>query len=195
MAAARNFVTNPVAWTLAALVALYAMSAHLAPVRVLSEAWIIALIVASSSVMIAVGPVALRCFTSRGWPHPDDAVGLGMFLTAFGMFWLGLWSLFWRLSGQSAWVVNNDLYNAWRPFVIAGMLTKVTAIGVFGGHVPRGYKVRYGLILLLAAALILLLALTRPDLRPIADWLRPYLEEVRSLGSFRPANASVLLPP
>lgn len=191
MAAVRNIVINPVTWTVAVLTVLYAASAHFAPVRLLSEAWIIGLIVAASSVMIAVGPVALRCFTSRGWPHPDDAVGLGMFLTAFGMFWLGLWSLFWRLSGQLPWVVNNDLYNAWRPFVIAGMLTKVTAIGVFGGHVPRGYKVRYGLILLLAAALILLLMWTRPDLRPAADWLRPYLEEVRSLGAVRPAKAGL----
>lgn len=191
MVAVRNIVTNPVTWTVAVLTVLYAASAHLAPVRLLSEAWIVALIVAASSVMIAVGPVALRCFTSKGWPHPDDAVGLGMFMTAFGMFWLGLWSLFYRLSGQSSWVINNDLYNAWRPFVIAGMLTKVTAIGVFGGHVPRGYKVRYGLILLLAAALILLLMWTRPDLRPAADWLRPYLEEVRSFGAVRPARAGL----
>ena len=188
MAAARHFVTNPVAWAAVLLVAIYSLFGHAAPVRMFTEILIVAQIMASAWAMIAVGGVALRCFISPGWPHPDSMVGLGMFLTALGVNWNGAWALFYRLSGQAAWLINNDYYNAWRPIIIAGLVIKVGAIGIFGGHVPRGYKVRHGVFLFLAVLLILLLVLTSPNLRPIAEWLRPYLEEVRSIGSARPAS-------
>jgi hypothetical protein len=174
----KRFVARPILWLALLLLGLYVAASRLAPVGLFTDIVQVAQIVVSAWAMLTVGGLAARCFSGRGWPHPDDLVGLGIFVTSLGIHWNGIWGLFFRLSGQAPWLIANDVYGAWRPLVIIGIITKLVAIGIFGGNVPRPYRVRLGAMWILALALILYLALARPDLRPLADWLRPYLETV-----------------
>ncbi|ACL61772.1 hypothetical protein [Methylobacterium nodulans] len=171
-----RFFTRPLVWLALLLLCLYAGLSRFTPASQFTDVVQIAQITVSAWAMVTVGGVALRCFTGRGWPHPDDLVGLGIFVTSLGINWNGAWGLFYRLAGEAPWLINNDIYGAWRALVIIGIIIKLIAIGIFGGSVPRSYKLRHGALWMLAFALVIYLALARPDLRPLAEWLRPYLE-------------------
>lgn len=189
MAAASRLLTNPVAWGAVFVVGFYVLLARVTPVKPLIEFMVVAQIMVSAWAMLTVGGVAMRCFVSRGMPHPDDLVALGMFLTAFGVNWNGGWSLFYRLAGQASWIVNNDIYNAWRPIIVLGVIIKIAAIGIFGANVPRAYKIRHGTLLILLLTLVLTVYFLSPDLRPLADFLRGYLDEaVRRPGYIQNAG-------
>jgi hypothetical protein len=143
--------------------------------------------------MLAFGGSAVSCYAQDGKPNADQFAGLGFFLMCLGGNWNGAWTLLYRLAGQPSYIINNDLYGAWRPIFISGVLITVAACNLFGGRVPRPYKIRMSLAWIIAFLAILFLALAKPDLRPTAEWLKGYLEEVRSIGA--PVQAKAHRPP
>lgn len=84
--------------------------------------------------------------------------------------------LFWRLSGQPAFLINNAVFDAWVVLGIGALLIAVTVPDLFGKDVPPRDKVRLGGAWLAMFILVAWLVLARPDLDPLADLVRPYLD-------------------
>lgn len=165
-------------WVMLAIIAMYLESAHVLNNSQSAEVWRSLQISLSAMVCVAYARRAGRCFTVVGkWPERIELISLGIVLSWASVFCNGAWGVFWRLSGQPEWMVNNDLYQSWVMFNCIAAGLHILAPNLMGQGVPVLDRVRLGAAFGAAMALIAVLAVARPDLRPYADILKEFVAE------------------
>lgn len=174
-------------WVMFAIIVLYLESAHILTSAQSAEVWRSLQISLSAMVCVAYARRAGRCFTVVGrWPERIELISLGIVLSWASVFCNGAWGVFWRLSGQPEWMVNNYLYQSWVMFNCIAAGLHILAPNLLGQGVPVLDRVRLGAAFGAAMALIAILAVARPDLRPYADILKEFVAE-RPSQSHMPA--------
>lgn len=120
---------------------------------------------------------AASCYVTPGWPAPRQWAGLGAFVLCGCAGISGLLSLFYRLSGRPAWVLDIPLINSWSFGLIVFGVVYTTAPDFFGSQVRRKTKVALAGLWIASITLIAYLAVARPDLAPLAEWVeRTFIE-------------------
>lgn len=174
----RVVVRARMTWVMLAITFIYLESAYLLTGSQSAEVWRSLQISLSAIVCVAYARRAGRCFTTVGrWPERIELISLGIVLCWASVFCNGAWGVFWRLSGQPAWMVNNDLYQSWVMFNCIAAGLHILAPNLVGQGVPVLDRVRLGAAFGAALALIAVLAVAQPDLSPYADFLKGYVAE------------------
>lgn len=117
-----------------------------------------------------------RAISHRGWPDGGMLYGVMVFAVCASYNVNIAIALIWRSSGQPAYLVNNALFDFWIVLGILAMTLAVTVPDLFGKDVPPKDKVRLGSAWALAFFLVTFLIIIQPDLKPIAELLRPMLD-------------------
>lgn len=165
-------------WVVVGILLIYLESATILSNSQSAEVWRSLQISLSAMVCVAYARRAGRCFTVVGrWPERIELISLGIVLSWASVFCNGAWGVFWRLSGQPEWMVNNDLYQSWVMFNCIAAGLHILAPNLVGQGVPVLDRVRLGAAFGVAMALIAILAVARPDLRPYADFLKEFVAE------------------
>jgi hypothetical protein len=142
-----------------------------------AEVWRILQISMSMMVCVAYWNRAMSCFTVVGrWPEKVPLIALGIVMSWASVCSNGLWGMFWRLSGQPAWMVNNDFYQSWVMFNCIAAGLHIIAPNLLGQDVPNVDRARLAGAFGIAFAFILAVSILRPDLAPLSEAIRPYLE-------------------
>ncbi|MEH3117047.1 MAG: hypothetical protein PGN25_05390 [Methylorubrum populi] len=68
------------------------------------------------------------------------------------------------------------MFDFWIVLGICALAIGVTVPDLFGKDVPPGDKLRLGVSWLAMAGLVTYLVLAQPDLRPVAEAARPYID-------------------
>lgn len=100
------------------------------------------------------------------------------------MVWLGCASYvlnmaiatLWRLSGQPYYIINNAVFDGWIVLGICALVIGVTVPNLFGKDVPAEEKLRLGFAWLAMFSVVAYLVFVQPDLRPVAEAIRPYID-------------------
>lgn len=164
------------AWTLAAIVLGYWALAALTPYAERGTGLRGVFLVLSGWGMFAYWRPAWRALTTRGWPSGEllYAVMVFMFCASVNLN-MAMVSV-WRLSGQPAFMINNALFDFWIVLGICALTIGVTVPNLFGSGVPPRDKITLGTAWLVMFSVVFYLVLVQPDLRPLAEVLRPALE-------------------
>ncbi len=132
--------------------------------------------------MVAWAPTAVSGYTTRGWPDREQWGGLANFTLAACGAVAGLVSLFYRLSGRPAWIIDAPLINAQSFGLILWAAVYTTAPSFFGREVRIRTRWSIAGLWLASMLLIAFLVLSPPDLSPMARWL----ERTFDLGTEAP---------
>ncbi|GEP11250.1 hypothetical protein [Methylobacterium gnaphalii] len=163
-------------WSLVGLVAAAVALAKLVPYQPRGTALRSTFFVVSGWGLFAYWRPFRAVILTRGWPD------------GFGLYAIMVWMVcasynlniaiatFWRLAGQPAFLINNALFDFWIVLGIAAMTIAVTVPDLFGKDVPPRDKIQLGSAWTVMFALVLYLTIVHPDLGPLADWLRPYID-------------------
>jgi hypothetical protein len=170
------------------LVLLTVICAYLTSARILSnektaEVWRILQISLSFMVCVAYWRNAMSCFLVVGkWPDKVSLIALGIVMSWASVCSNGLWGMFWRLSGQPGWMVNNDFYQSWVMFNCVAAGLHIISPNLLGHGVPNTDRARLAGAFGLAFVLIMAVSVLKPDMAPLSEALRPYLESRRRHG-------------
>jgi xanthosine utilization system XapX-like protein len=131
------------------------------------------LLFASIVVGVAYMPVAWRALRDGQSPTIQH-LSLGVaYAWCFGALWR-IMTFIWLFSGQPLFMVNNSIISFCQVGVALGALYHVTSPGALGvSYKMRGLAVAG--IVLCAMAFAAWMMLSPPDLRWLAELLRPYL--------------------
>jgi hypothetical protein len=162
---------------LVSVICAYLVSARIMSNEKTAEVWRILQISMSMMVCVAYWNRAMSCFTVVGqWPEKVPLIALGIVMSWASVCSNGLWGMFWRLSGQPAWMVNNDFYQSWVMFNCIAAGLHIIAPNLLGQDVPTVDRARLAGAFGIAFAFILAVSLIKPDLAPLSEAIRPYLE-------------------
>jgi hypothetical protein len=166
---------------LLSVVTVYLVSARILTNEKTAEVWRILQISLSFMVCVAYFNRAMACFRVIGdWPTRTELISLGIVMSWMSVCFNGLWGMFWRLSGQPAWMVNNDLYQSWVMFNCMAAGLHIIAPNLLGQGVPNTDRARLTGAFGIAFALILVVSVVKPDLTPYSEAIRPYLESTNT---------------
>lgn len=184
--AAKRVLWRPAAWALASLGLAYWALAWATPYRPLNE-----MVIALATGFCAVGsisyfPAALRVLMMPRWPERDERAVLAVWIIMFSVAVNALWSVFWRLSGQPPYLVNNALYDGWRIGIIVGIGALVQGPNLFGRGVTASGRATLALAWAVAIGIVLYLTIVSPDLDWLADRARPWLDNGVGYGAEPP---------
>lgn len=184
--AVRRVLWRPTAWAMVSLGLAYWALAWATPYRPLNE-----MIIAVATGFCAVGsisylPAALRVLLAPHWPERDQRAVLAVWLIMFSVAVNALWSVFWRLSGQPSYLVNNALYDGWRIGIIVGIGALVQGPNLFGRGVTPAGRWTLALAWAVAIGIVLYLTIVNPDLDWLAAAVRPWLDNGVGYGSETP---------
>ena len=129
---------------------------------------------ASTAVAVAYLPAAWEAV--RGIGDPDTQhIRLGIvYHWAFTALWR-IWSLFWIMSGQPPWMVNNYLVAFLQAGVVLGAGYHLTSVNAFGTDKPGRKWLVVGAVSGVAMFVAVCLAAFSPDTRFLAEAIRPYV--------------------
>lgn len=126
--------------------------------------------------MIVYAPTAWTAVSYRGWAPGYILYGLMMWLGSAGL-WINMtFAGTWRFAGQPYYLINNPVFDLWIVLSLAAMSIAVSVPNLFGKDVPPKSKAISGAAFLAVAVFAVYLGLAQPDLRPLAEWLRPVLD-------------------
>ncbi len=180
------FTIRPALMLVLGALALFSGAAWAVPYRDLSEGTIVVGTALCSLASVAFFAPALNCLLYPAWPPREKWAALAVWMALTGVALHGLVSILWRLSGQPAFLVNNPAYTSWIGiWIIPAALILVSAPNLFGPGVPPRERASLGLAWIIAVTFIAYLAFIRPDLTPVAEWLRPYLDIGYGYGKCR----------
>lgn len=121
--------------------------------------------------MTAYAPIAGSCYVTPGWPEREQWAGLVTFVLALCGAISGFLSLFFRLAGKPAWVIDLPLINANSFGLIVWAAVFTTAPSFFGREDSSRTRWAIAGLWIASTALIAFLVFARPDLRPLARWI------------------------
>lgn len=177
MSGIETFLTNRLTWVSTAYVAIFIFFAWLEPTSTVAEASRASATALGLIGMVTFAEAAVRAYKAHRWPNPDLIASLGLFVFCTGVGTGGLFQILWRLSGFDTVIVNNDFYSFTVSLIAMGLFVLVATPNVIGRGVPKWTRVRIGAAWVVALALVVGLVTLSPDLRPLANLLRPYLAE------------------
>lgn len=126
--------------------------------------------------MIVYAPPAWSAVTYRGYAPGRLLYGLMMWL-ASAAIWVNMTMAgTWRFAGQPYYLINNSVFDLWIVLSIAALGIAVWVPDLFGKDVPPQSKLISGAAFLAVAVFAIYLGLAQPDLRPLAELLRPVLD-------------------
>jgi hypothetical protein len=120
-------------------------------------------------------PATVCFFVVGRWPEKHNVIALGIEISWFSLFVHSAWSLLYRLSGQQAWMVNNDIYTAWTVASSFAATLHIFAPNMMGQGLPTLDKRKFAAAGALGSLLAVLVGFWRPDLRFVADWMHEHL--------------------
>ena len=91
-------------------------------------------------------------------------------------------ALFWRLSSQPYFLINNSFFDFWIVLGIIALAIAISVPDLFGKDVPPRDKIQLGAVWLVMFVLVLYLVTVQPDLRPFAEMVRPLYDSGHSYG-------------
>lgn len=154
----------------------YALLVKVAPIRPRGDGLRAVFLVLSGWGMVTYWRPFRRALTWEGWPPPSLLYAVMAWLICTAININCTMGLFWRLSGQPAFLINNPVFDFWVVLGIMALLIAVTVPDLFGKDVPPRDKIQIGSVWLMMFALVCYLTLVRPDLDPLADTIRPWLD-------------------
>ncbi len=167
MRVVRSYATWTVLALLIGLITLFVIGDHgliAEALRVVATAYMLMM-------MAAWAPIAGSCFVTPGWPDREQWAGLATFTLATCGAINGFVSLFYRLSGKPAWVIDMPLINALSFGLIAWAGVFTTAPSFFGREVSVRTRWAIAGLWFVSTGLIAFLVWARPDLSPVARWM------------------------
>lgn len=181
-----RIVWRPALLALSAVAAVYFGIAWATPYQPLNE-----ILVAAACGICAVGaigftPAALRILFAPTWPDRNERATIAIWIIVTSAAVNTVWSLWWRLSDQPAFLVNNALYDGWRLGLAIGIVVLVQAPNLVGRGVPVLSRTSYVMAWTAAVALVLYLAIVKPELGWLAERARPYLDNGAGYGAEPP---------
>lgn len=177
MAGIKTFLGNRLTWFTAAYVVLFSTFAHYVPVSSVAETVRSAAATMGLIGLVAYGETAIRAYKAHRWPNPELIGALGMFVLCVGVGVGGLFQILWRLSEFQTHVVNNDFYSFTVSLIALGIFMLVAAPNIIGVGVPKWTRFRIGLAWAIAVGVVAGLVALSPDLKWVAEGLRPVLCE------------------
>ena len=177
MAGIRTFLGNRLTWFTVAYIALFSTFAHYASVSSVAETARAGAATMGLIGMVAYGETAVRAYKAHRWPNPELIGALGMFVLCVGVGVGGLFQILWRLSEFQNHVVNNDIYSFTVSLIALGIFMLVAAPNIIGAGVPRWTRFRISLAWAIAVGVVAGLVALSPDLKWVAERLRPMLCE------------------
>lgn len=117
---------------------------------------------------------AWKCLTTPGWPDRDQWGAFCWWFVGICGTVTGLHSLFYRTAGRPAWVFELPTSNAWAYGLIALGVVGLVGPGFFSGALKLRTKVTLATLGALAVASIVYIAVARPDLKPVSDWIETH---------------------
>jgi hypothetical protein len=175
MGGIKTFVTNRLTWLSIGYVVLFVALARLGGVTTTAEITRTGTTTAALMAMVVFGDGAIRAYKAHRWPNPDLIASLGAFLFVTGVGLGGLFQILWRLSDFQRFVVNNHLYSFTVSLIGLGIFILIAVPNTIGRGVPKWTRVWIVLAWALAIIGTISLVLFSPDLRWLADVLRPWL--------------------
>lgn len=172
----RSVLEYRTAWLLVAVLAFYSLLVAAVPYQTRGTVLRGVLLVLSGWGLVAYFRPFWRAVTRRGWPTGADLYAVMIVFVCAGLNLNIATAKFWRLSGQPYWIINNWIFDFWLLLAACAMGIAVMVPDLFGKDVPPRDKIQLGSAWLVMFVLVFYLVITRPDLRPAADWLRPYLD-------------------
>jgi hypothetical protein len=164
------------AWFLVFVVVFYALLVAAVPYATRGTALRGSLLVLSGWGLVAYFPPFWRALKRRGPPHGGDLYAIMVVFTCASLNLHIAIAKFWRLSGQPYWIINNVIFDFWLVLASCAMGIAVMVPDLFGRDVPPRDKVQLGSVWLVLFVFVFWLVVSRPDMRPAADALRPWLD-------------------
>jgi hypothetical protein len=165
------------AWALAGVIAFYLLLVKAIPFAPRGTALRGIFLVLSGWGMYAYWRPAWRALTTRdGWPSGPLLYALMVWLFCSSYNFNIAIATVWRLSGQPYYMINNSVFDFWLVLGICALAISISVPNLFGKDVPPQDKLQTGVVWLSMFALVMYLVLARPDLRPFAELMRPWLD-------------------
>lgn len=121
--------------------------------------------------------LALRTAT----PKRSDFLVVGIWIGFASHFWQDVYSIVYRLA-PSEWLLNAEIISPGILLSAIAVVLHVSAPGAVDGTVPRRNRIALGAGVGVATLLVGLLLVTRPDIRPFVDGLRPWIGDFWHTG-------------
>lgn len=173
-----NFTRARATWVLLSFAVIYVQLAIFLPNGWLAEVMRCVQITLSFIVLLGYWRPATTCFFVVGrWPEKHNVIALGIEVSWFSIFCNSGWALFYRLSGQQSWMINNDFYTAWTATSAFAATMHIFAPNMFGTGLPSLDKRRFGAAGIFGLILVLIVGFWRPDLTWLANWMHDYISE------------------
>lgn len=163
-------------WALVLVVLAYVVFAKVTPIRPRGESIRAILLVLSGWGMFAYWRPFRLAVRSEGWPSGEYWYAVAVFLICAAINLNCAVAIFWRLAGQPAFIVNNALYDFWIVLGIVSLAIVISVPNLFGKGVPPIDKIQLGAAWLCMFLLVSYLVVVRPNLDPLADAVRPWLD-------------------
>lgn len=119
---------------------------------------------------------------SKGWPDGAGLYAIMVFLFCTSVNVNIANALFWRGAGQPYFLINNALFDLWIVLGIGALTIAVSVPDLFGKDVPPRDKIQLGTAWLVMFVLVLYLVTVQPDLRPLAEMVRPLYDSGHTYG-------------
>lgn len=163
-------------WSLILILVVYTLFVKVTPIRPRGDGLRAVFLVLSGWGVFAYWRPFKRAMATEGWPDGPLRYAVMIFLFCAAINLNAATGLFWRLAGQPAYLINNAIFDFWVVLGSLGLLIAVTVPNLFGKGVPPLDKLQLGAVWLTMFALVAYLTLVRPDLEPVAQAVRPYLD-------------------
>ncbi|WP_262027555.1 hypothetical protein [Microvirga sp. Mcv34] len=170
----RGLIRNRIIWAATAAFGVYWILAAIIP----NDEWLAflrsLLLIVSLAVAIAYSRPVLFALAHHQYDrviHLTLGITLGWIATLLS----SLWGLIWRISGQPAWMLNNDIVGAffWLQFLAA--VLHLTAPGAVDGKVPTRSWLLVGVTIAGGLGMAIYLAGKSADLRLVIDAIEPFI--------------------
>ena len=176
MAGFRTFITNRLTWITIVFVAVFTTMAWISQPTTLSESIRTLITTLGFIGMIPYVSIAVKAYNAHRWPNDELLAALACFLICAGAAFGGLFQGLWRLSDFQNYVVTNDFYSFTMALTAAGLFILISTPNLIGRGVPWTARAKLLILWSISAGVVIGTALYSPDLKPVAEWLKPYLE-------------------
>jgi hypothetical protein len=171
----KRFLSNRLTWLSAGYILVFCSVAHYTQTTTLAEGARTSVVALAFMGLIVYSSVAIRAYQADRWPNPPLLAALANCLIMTGLGFGGLFQLLWRFSDFDRQVVENAVYSFFVTLIAAGIFILITTPNLFGRDVPTWSQIRLGLAWFIVIAVILGLTYASPDLRWLADAVKPFL--------------------
>jgi len=171
----KRFLSNRLTWVSAGYLVIFHTIARLTPDATLAEGARTTVVALAFMGLIVYASVAVRAYQADRWPNPPLLAALANCLIMAGLAFGGLFQILWRLSDFDTALVQNAFYSFFVTLIAVGLFILITTPNLFGKDVPGWSQIRLGLAWSIVVLVIVGLTYASPDLRWLAEAVKPTL--------------------